>query len=105
MRHLQVTSVTAPTGTPTAQWLHRESHRRSSWPTVVRPLDRIVVEVADATADDAVGLPQGAATPEAIAARAVLSGTVLSWAPPRELAGAEQLIELCRRRGTDAVRV
>jgi peptidoglycan/xylan/chitin deacetylase (PgdA/CDA1 family) len=51
------------------------------------------------------GLPTGAATPEAIAARLSLAGAELSWGEPDLVSDARAFIRLCHARGASSVDV
>jgi len=51
------------------------------------------------------GLPEGAAMPEAIAARVRRSGGDLEWGEPELLGGARSILRFCRARGASAVEI
>lgn len=101
---VRVRSVCGPAGSALAAWLDAATHRRSSWPTAVRPLDRIVV-AADPAAPADLTLPPGPARAEAVAIRAMRAGAVLDWQQPQELHDATELIDLCRDRGSHSVEI
>jgi peptidoglycan/xylan/chitin deacetylase (PgdA/CDA1 family) len=51
----------------------------------------------------AAGLPEGAAQPEAIAARLRARGFELEWGEPVQVKSADELLALCRERGRSSV--
>lgn len=55
--------------------------------------------------DAAAGLPEGAATPEAVAARLRLAGTELAWGEPELPDDVRALLRFCRLRGESSVEI
>ena len=53
----------------------------------------------------AAGLPEGAATPEAVAVRLRLSGTELAWGEPALADDVRALLRFCRLRGESSVEI
>jgi peptidoglycan/xylan/chitin deacetylase (PgdA/CDA1 family) len=53
----------------------------------------------------AAGLPEGAATPEAVAARLRLAGTELAWGEPELPGDGSAHLRLCRLRGESSVEI
>jgi peptidoglycan/xylan/chitin deacetylase (PgdA/CDA1 family) len=51
----------------------------------------------------AAGLPDGAATPEAVAVRIRRTGEELEWGEPESFADARELLRFCRDRGASSV--
>jgi peptidoglycan/xylan/chitin deacetylase (PgdA/CDA1 family) len=51
----------------------------------------------------AAGLPDGAATPEAVAVRIRRTGAELEWGEPESFADARELLRFCRDRGASSV--
>lgn len=101
MTTVRLTSVDGPPGTPLGQWLAGPVHRRSSWPALVRPFDRIVAAVdADDPEDAAAAADAGA---EAIAVRRRRAGAAVTWTAPRRLPSVPALLGLARRRGQESV--
>jgi peptidoglycan/xylan/chitin deacetylase (PgdA/CDA1 family) len=60
---------------------------------------------ADALREAAAGLPEGAATPEAIAARIRRSGNELEWGEPDSFRDTRSVLSFCRARGASSVEV
>jgi peptidoglycan/xylan/chitin deacetylase (PgdA/CDA1 family) len=68
--------------------------------------ERVVARLsgdADGLREGAIGLPDGAATPEAIAVRVRDSGGELEWGEPVSFAGAGSVLRFCRARGASSV--
>jgi peptidoglycan/xylan/chitin deacetylase (PgdA/CDA1 family) len=57
----------------------------------------------DVLEDAAAGLPEGAATPEAVAARLWRAGHELAWGEPESGGDAQALLRFCRLRGESSV--
>ena len=55
--------------------------------------------------DAVAGLPEGAATPEAVAARLRLAGTELAWGEPELPDDVRALLGFCRLRGESSVEI
>jgi peptidoglycan/xylan/chitin deacetylase (PgdA/CDA1 family) len=53
----------------------------------------------------ATGLPEGTATPEAVAARLCLAGNELAWGQPEPPADPRALLRFCRLRGESSVAI
>jgi hypothetical protein len=73
---------------------------------LVGPFERLVARVSgppELLEQAARGLPEGPAQAEGIAVRLRRKGVALEWGPPDELAGARELLELCRERGRSSV--
>jgi peptidoglycan/xylan/chitin deacetylase (PgdA/CDA1 family) len=67
---------------------------------------RIVVAISgpeEELAAAGAGLPEGAARPEAMAARLRARGVELEWGEPVQVASLEELLALCRDRGRSSV--
>jgi peptidoglycan/xylan/chitin deacetylase (PgdA/CDA1 family) len=60
---------------------------------------------SNALAEAAEGLPEGAATPEAVAARIRRSGQKLEWGEPESFDGIRSLLRFCRARGASSVEI
>jgi hypothetical protein len=59
----------------------------------------------DVLRDAAAGLREGAATPEAVAARLRLAGTELAWGESEHPDGVRALLRFCRLRGESSVEI
>jgi peptidoglycan/xylan/chitin deacetylase (PgdA/CDA1 family) len=59
----------------------------------------------EAIRDATTGLPEGTATPEALAARLRLAGAELAWGEPELLGDTPALLRFCRLRGEASVEV
>jgi peptidoglycan/xylan/chitin deacetylase (PgdA/CDA1 family) len=59
----------------------------------------------DALREAAAGLPDGAATPEAIAVRIRRGGGELDWGEPAPFADARSVLRFCRARGASSVEI
>jgi peptidoglycan/xylan/chitin deacetylase (PgdA/CDA1 family) len=57
----------------------------------------------DALREAAAGLPDGAATPEAIAVRSRRTGAELDWGEPEPFEDARSVLRFCRARGASSV--
>jgi peptidoglycan/xylan/chitin deacetylase (PgdA/CDA1 family) len=59
----------------------------------------------DALREAAAGLPEGAASPEAIAVRIRRSGGELEWGEPESFGNARSVVRFCRARGASSVEI
>jgi peptidoglycan/xylan/chitin deacetylase (PgdA/CDA1 family) len=59
----------------------------------------------DALREAGEGLPEGAATPEAIAVRIRRSGGELKWGEPESFGDSRSVLRLCRSRGASSVEI
>jgi peptidoglycan/xylan/chitin deacetylase (PgdA/CDA1 family) len=59
----------------------------------------------DALREARAGLPEGAATPEAIAARIRRTGGELEWGEPESFRAARSVLSFCRARGASSVEI
>jgi peptidoglycan/xylan/chitin deacetylase (PgdA/CDA1 family) len=88
------------------RWLSRTSRPYGELLPLVGAFSRPIVRVSgppDVLEQDARSLPEGAATPEAIAVRLRREGVPLSWGAPEVLPDAASFIRLCHARGASSV--
>jgi len=99
-------TVAAPPGSALARRLDRAPFPFGPLCPLVGPFRHPVVRVSappDALEEASVGLPDGAATPEAIAVRLRRAGVELRWGAPALVPDLPSLIELSRARGASSV--
>jgi peptidoglycan/xylan/chitin deacetylase (PgdA/CDA1 family) len=103
---IELHGLGGPAGTRLGEMLGRGLEPLAPLGPQGRRFERLVAEVtAPAAALDAAqrGLPPGPARAEAVAQRLRGAGAGLRWGQPVEVAGLEQLLELCRERGRSSV--
>ncbi len=99
-------SVTGPPGTRLAAWLDRTAASFGPLRPLVGPFPRPVIHLSgpsDLLDQAAQGLPDGAATPEAVAVRLRRLGVQLSWGRPEVLPDTAAFLRFCRQRGRSSV--
>lgn len=74
-------------------------------PGVQPPVVARVSGDRDALREAAVGLPEGAASPEAIAVRIRRAGGKLEWGEPESFGDARSIVRFCRARGASSVEI
>lgn len=74
-------------------------------PGVQPPVVARVSGDRDALREAAAGLPEGAASPEAIAVRIRRAGGKLEWGEPESFPDARSIVRFCRARGASSVEI
>ena len=100
-------SVAGPEGTPLGRWLASDSRVGELRP-LVGPFPRPVVRVSAPEAllaQAAQDLPDGAATPEAVAVRLRRAGVELSWGPAEVVPDVAAYLRLCHARGASSIQL
>ncbi|HEY0317894.1 MAG TPA: polysaccharide deacetylase family protein [Solirubrobacterales bacterium] len=108
MSTVTVRGISGPPGSRLAELLRDGLEPVVAFGGALRPLERVVAEVALPAADlESVSrdLPTGAAQPEAIAARLRASGAELRWEEPVAIGGVGSLLALCRDRGRSSLEI